>query len=250
MQMNVAQRTVLAATEVAFGSIQGWVGDRIYQIVDFIKLYHEQHGTRGDIAEIGVHHGKLFVILAAVARPDETCVAVDVFEDQQLNVDSSGNGSRAVFEGHLKTHFPDLLDRIKIVACDSMSITPGTAAAKLSERGVRLFSIDGGHTVAHVVNDLSIAQELLVSSGVVLLDDFLGPMWPSVSEGFFKYMSIANRRLAPFLVFQNKLFLTTFSEHEQVLQGLRGYLDKTVGAEIHDRWRYSQLCGSQVLCFA
>ena len=248
--MNVPQRTVLSATEVAFGSIQGWVGDRIYQIVDFIKIYHEQHDIRGDIAEIGVHHGKLFVIMAAVSRPDETCVAVDVFEDQQLNVDSSGNGSRAVFEGHLKTHFPELLDRVKIIACDSMSITPGTAAAKLSRRGVRLFSIDGGHTTAHVVNDLSIAQELLVGSGIVMLDDFLGPMWPSVSEGFFKYMSIANRRLAPILVFQNKLFLTTFSEHEQVMLGLRDYLDKTVGAEIHDRWRYTQLCGFQVLCFA
>src|SRR5262249_15983947 len=152
------------------------------------------------------------------------------------------------FEGHMRAHFPDMLDRVKIVACDSMSITPGTAAAMLSGR-VRLFSVDGGHTVAHVVNDLSIAQEVLVSSGIVLLDDFLGPMWPSVSEGFFKYMSIANRRLAPFLIFQNKLFLTTFSEQEHVLQGLRDHLDKTVGAEIHNRWRYSQMCGFPVLCF-
>lgn len=248
--MNVPERAILAATRVAFDSIQGWVGDRIFQIVDFIKLYHEQHDIHGDIAEIGVHHGKLFVILAAVARPDEMCIAVDIFEDQQLNVDSSGKGSRTVFEGHMRTHFPDMLDRVKIVACDSMSITPSTAAAKLSERGVRLFSVDGGHTVAHVVNDLSIAQEVLVSSGIVLLDDFFGPMWPSVSEGFFKYMSIANRRLAPFLIFQNKLFLTTFSEHEQVLHGLREYLDSNVGAEIHERWRYSQMCGFQVLCFA
>jgi hypothetical protein len=248
--MSVPQRAILEATQVAFDSIQGWVGDRIFQIVDFIKLYHEQRGIHGDIAEIGVHHGKLFVILAAVARPDEMCIAVDIFEDQELNVDSSGNGSRAVFEGHMRTHFPEMLDRVKIVACDSMSITPATAAAKLSQRGVRLFSVDGGHTTKHVVNDLSIAQELLVSSGVVLLDDFLGPMWPSVSEGFFQYMSTANRRLAPFLIFQNKLFLTTFSEHERVLQGLRDYLNGTVGAEIHSRWRYSQLCGFTLLCFA
>jgi hypothetical protein len=248
--MNIPRPTILAATQVAFDSIQGWVGDRIFQIVDFIKLYHDERDIRGDIAEIGVHHGKLFVILAAVARPDEMCIAVDLFENQQLNVDSSGNGSRSVFEGHIRTHFPEMLDRVKIVSCDSMSITPNTAWTKLSERGIRLFSIDGGHTTAHVVNDLSIAQEILVGSGIVLLDDFLGPMWPSVSEGFFHYMSTANRRLAPFLIFQNKLFLTTFSEHDQVLRGLRDYLDGAVGAEIHDRWRYSQLCGFSVLCFA
>jgi Methyltransferase domain len=248
--MNFPPQTVLAANRVAFDSIEGWVGDRIFHIVDFIKLYHEQQNIHGDIAEIGVHHGKLFVILAAVARSDEMCIAVDLFENQRLNVDSSGNGSKNVFESHIRTHFPELLDRVRIVACDSMSITPSTASAKLSERGIRLFSIDGGHTIAHVVNDLSIAQEVLVSSGVVLLDDFLGPMWPSVSEGFFNYMSIANRRLAPILIFQNKLFLTTFSEHDQALRALRDYLDRTVGAEIHNRWRYSLLCGFSVLCFA
>ena len=115
--------------------------------------------------------------------------------------------------------------------------------------GVHVFSVDGGHTINHVVNDLNIAQDVLVSRGCVMLDDFFGRVWPTVTEGFFKFMEGHNRRLAPYLIFQNKLFLTTFSEHESVLSQLRNYLDERIGDEIHtEHWRYSSLCGFKVLC--
>lgn len=109
----------------------------------------------------------------------------------------------------------------------------------------------GGHNVKHVINDMSLAQELIVPGGVILLDDFLGPHWPRVSEGFFEYMRVANRRLAPFLIFQNKLFLTTYSEHPQFSAKFRKLIDRAVGSEIHTRrWRYTQIGEHKVLCFA
>ncbi len=98
-----------------------------------------------------------------------------------------------------------------------MSITPCSAHKIISRNGIRLFSIDGGHHIEHVINDLSIAQELLCPRGIVLLDDFFGPLWPTVTEGFFEYMKRRNARLAPLLVFQNKLFLTTYSEQPAML---------------------------------
>ena len=154
-----------------------------------------------------------------------------------------------MFEQHIANLFPHLKKRIRIVPIDSLSMTPVTARRIVSERGVRIFSVDGGHTTAHVVNDLSIAQELLVSSGVILLDDFLGPVWPSVTEGFFQYMSSANRRLAPLLIYQNKLFLTTVSEQERMMAALWRFIKEERGDEIHTRWRHATLLGSKVLCF-
>jgi peptide chain release factor 2 len=49
-------------------------------------------------AEIGVHHGRLFIPMALARRPGERALAIDVFEDQHLNVDHSGKGDRARFE--------------------------------------------------------------------------------------------------------------------------------------------------------
>lgn len=236
---------------LVWANIQGWVGDRIHHILRFVREYHDAENIRGNIAEIGVHHGKLFFLLAAIARSDEQCIAIDLYEDQEKNLDKSGNGSLAIFTSHLNGHFPQLKSQVRAVQADSMALTPAGVRARLGIDNARLFSVDGGHTVAHVVNDLEIAQELIVPGGVILLDDFLGPLWPSVTEGYFRYVQTANRKLAPFLIFQNKLFLTTYSEHPVVLARLRVYLDNLVGAEIHSRrWRYAMLGEHKVLCFA
>ncbi|HEY0121982.1 MAG TPA: hypothetical protein VGC14_09500, partial [Rhizobium sp.] len=50
-----------------------------------LKLIHEcnlSNGTHGDIAEIGVHHGKLIFLMAAPARKAERAFALDLYEDQ------------------------------------------------------------------------------------------------------------------------------------------------------------------------
>lgn len=239
---------VIFANELVFKNVQGWVGDRLFQVVDFINEVHETQDVSGDIAEIGVHHGMLFFLLSSIGRDSEQCIAVDLFDDQEKNLDKSGGGGGIrTFTGHLDTLFPHIADRVRIVQRDSMSITPSTARTVLGTGGVRVFSVDGGHTVSHVTNDLAIAQEIIVPGGFVLLDDFLGPAWPSVTEGFFSYMARLNVRLAPFLIFQNKLILTTFSEHQQTLAALRKYVDKM--PDLHTQWRYTQMCGFDVLAY-
>ncbi|MCO4319643.1 class I SAM-dependent methyltransferase [Phyllobacterium sp. 21LDTY02-6] len=239
------------AWKLVWANIHGWVGDRIIQILQFTREYHDEMDIRGSIGEIGVHHGKLFFLLASLARADEDCVAIDLYENQVKNLDHSGKGSLEIFTGHLDTLFPQMKRQVKAVAADSMSLTPSNVRDKLGVDKMRLFSVDGGHTIMHVVNDLSIAQELIVPGGIIMLDDFLGPLWPTVTEGYFEYMRTANRRLVPFLSFQNKLFLTTYSEGPEVLAKLRSSLDRMVGKEIHSgKWRYSTLNGHQILCFA
>ncbi|NLR95850.1 class I SAM-dependent methyltransferase [Rhizobium sp. P38BS-XIX] len=235
----------------SWNEVQGWVGDRIPHILKFVRELHDAQKVEGDILEIGVHHGKLFFMLSAISRDHDRCVAVDLFEDQDKNLDHSGKGSLAIFTRHLHELFPDYASRVTAISADSMSLTPVTVRGRLGVDGVRLISVDGGHTIAHVVNDMALAQELLVPGGIILLDDFLGVHWPTVTEGFYKYMQIANRRLAPFLIFQNKLFLTTFSEQPETLARFREFLDRTLPNEIHSgRWRYTTVGDNSVLSFA
>ncbi len=81
------------ANNISWQNIEGWVGDRIHHILQFVAAHHDREAVHGDIAEIGVHHGKLFFIMSAMLRPGETSVAVDLFDDQDKNVDRSGCGS-------------------------------------------------------------------------------------------------------------------------------------------------------------
>lgn len=229
--------------------VEGWVGDLVDRMVAFADFFHEKHGVLGDVAEIGVHHGRLFFLLAAACREGERAIALDLFEKQELNVGFSGLGARDIFTGHLDTVFPQYRDRTTIVTADSLAISLNQVPSVISSRGVRLFSVDGGHTVTHVVNDLSLAQEALVGGGVILLDDYFGPHWPSVTEGYFKFMSLHNRRLAPFMIFRNKLFLTTFSEHAMILAELREYLDRMFGEGVPG-WVRTRLCDFDVLSYA
>lgn len=245
-----SERSIAEANRLSFEKVFGWVGPRIHQIVEFADEFHTEFGIKGDIAEIGVHHGKLFFIIAAALEAGEKAIAIDLFEAQEKNVDRSGQGSIDIFSRHLQTDFAALAPHTKIVARDSLSITPLLARSVISD-GVRLFSVDGGHTVTHVVNDLAIADEILVAGGVVMLDDFFGPHWPSVTEGYFKYMASHNKRLAPFLIFQNKLFMTTYSEHFMMIDRLDYFLRRRCSDEFPgELWKISEITQHKIMCFA
>jgi len=68
---------------------------------------------------------------------------------QALNIDRSGSGDLAMFQGHLRAVSRDP-DATTPVAGDSTrmarSLTPSVTP-------VRLFSLDGGHTAAHAVRE-------------------------------------------------------------------------------------------------
>jgi Methyltransferase domain len=233
-------------------SVEGWLGDRIYQVVKAIGPIFEQLQITGDIAEIGVHHGLSFFLLMTLRSNGERCVAIDLFDSQQqLNIDRSGMGSLPAFVSHLEALLPTEVPHVTIVQRDSLSFSFREFGQLFASRGVKFFSVDGGHTVLHVVNDLSLVQEVLVPGGMVALDDFLGPHWPTVTEGFYRFMETRNRRMSPLLYFQNKLFLTTISEHDTWLEKLRIGLEAVVGEEFRSgHWRTVEIAGATCLSHA
>jgi hypothetical protein len=106
----------------------------------------------------------------------------------------------------------------------------------------RIFSIDGGHTPYHLVNDILLIEKVLCHGGVVIVDDYTNPGWPGVAEGVARYFLLhARRRLAPFLIHWNKLVLTTESYHSQYYayvcsicerNGMQTYPQKLYGFDV------------------
>jgi len=237
-------------TSAVYGHVEGWLGGRMSQIVNVIGTILDSHGVRGNIAEFGVHHGLFIFLLNALRNDNEKCFAIDVFDEQHLNVDCSGRGSLAMFLSHIETLMPSQRPFFKIVQRDTLSFSTVEITELFEKQGVKFFSIDAGHTVHHTCNDLHLVQEVLVSGGIVAVDDYMSSHWPGVTEGFYRFMYFQNRRLRPFLYFENKLFLTTISEHGEYLQQFRAAIDTIWPDELRsDRWKEVEIAGSDCFSF-
>ena len=234
-----------------YGHIEGWLGDRMWQIVNEFGTILDTNGVYGHVAEFGVHHGLFLFLLNILRNEDEVCFAIDVFDKQHLNVDCSGRGSLSVFLSHVETLMASERYSFRVVQRDTMSFSTAEVVDLFGKNGVKFFSVDAGHTIQNACNDLALVQEVLAPGGIVALDDYMSVHWPGVTEGFYRFMSFQNRRLKPFLYFQNKLFLTTASEHGRCLQQFRTAIEAICGDEVRTgRWKGVEIAGSNCLSFA
>lgn len=197
-------RSPMIATymQEGFDQIEGWCSPYVADMVGIVDTFQRGLGFAGGVAEVGIHHGKLFLMLNAACEQSERSFAVDLFERQDLNVDYSGQGSRAQFESNLRRFDRHGGSNVTIVAGDSTTAD----AQRRIDRPVRLFSVDGGHTVEHTLSDLALAQRCIVPAGVVILDDILNHHWLGVIEGAMRFL-MHRPLLVPFAIGHNKMLL-------------------------------------------
>ncbi|MDP1681766.1 MAG: class I SAM-dependent methyltransferase [Burkholderiales bacterium] len=191
-----------------YKKVNGWLGsDTISQLIQ-IDGIQRKLGLSGHVGEIGVHHGKLFILLYLLAQQGEHAIAVDIFEQQALNVDKSGKGSLQVLERNLEA-FTGGKSKLRVINADSTTI--GAEQITAATGGyLRLFSIDGGHQSHIVRHDLNTAASAICEGGVIILDDYFNPEFPGVSECVNQFFLMDNTQgLVPFFVAMNKIYLTT-----------------------------------------
>jgi hypothetical protein len=187
-----------------FNNVDGWVDHGLFDCVR--ALSDCGINKKGGITEIGVHHGRFYILLNSVVEDaTDRSFAIDVFEDQHLNIDHSGNGSLGIFKDNLKKY--DKFSGINTVALP-MDSTAYNGCIPINSQ--RFVSIDGGHTVEHAINDLKLSEGIVANEGVVILDDIFHIGWPGVTEGYIKY-SMTHPVLMPFAMGFNKLFLAKVS---------------------------------------
>jgi Methyltransferase domain len=152
-----------------FTSIEGWVVPTVAQILKPISEVQLKHGIIGGVTEIGIHHGKFFLMLCQLLTDNELALAIDLFGRQDLNIDQSGSGNLNVFLSHVQAQWK-YPQNIVVLEADSIALVADDLLSRIGRP--RLFSIDGGHTVEHTVSDLSLASSVIVGGGVVILDDY------------------------------------------------------------------------------
>ena len=175
------------------------------------------HWFEGSVAEIGVHMGRLFILLKLLAAPHERALAIDVFQDQQLNIDGSGAGNERRFRANLErwasTH------NVEIIQGSSLDVTASELVSKVGR--CRLLSIDGGHTAECTLNDLRLAEHVVTDFGVTILDDYFNPSWPDVTTGAAQFFGDSCTTLRPFAITPNKIYLARQAYHGLYVAELR-----------------------------
>jgi len=216
--------------------VKGWLFPGAPQAI--ILLSDEQRRTNlsGGVAEIGVHHGKLFILLYLLSSENESAVAVDLFSRQDLNVDHSGAGDLERFKRNLHRHADT--SRLIVHEGDSTQLTAGQLI-ELGRGPLRLISIDGGHTAEITAHDLVTSEGALAEGGIIILDDCFKEMWPGVTDGVHRHFS-EPRTIVPFGIGANK----TFFCHKAFAQRYGAVLRKM------DRKSIEQgFLGYRVICF-
>lgn len=200
-------------------AIDGWLQEDALLLTLALHRQQRAAGIAGGVAEIGVHHGKFFVALALLCEGAERALAVDVFEDQHLNPDGSGQGDRGVFDANLARW--GVSERAVVRRQDSLTLTPEEVRGALGGAGARLWSVDGSHSLRHAANDLRVAAASLAPGGVVLLDDFLHAGWLGVTEAAVLMLrGESPPPLAPLAICGGKLALVAPADHAAWMQRL------------------------------
>jgi hypothetical protein len=218
--------------------VTGFLQPEILTVLDTLDAAQRTKQVSGAVAEIGVHHGKLFIGLRLLQRPGEKSIAIDIFGDQELNIDGSGHGDFEKFANNVKLW--STMDDVVVHQGDSTKLEP----AKLRELAggdIRFFSVDGGHTDEIVYSDMKLAEATLAEGGIVIADDVFNEYWPGVATGTLRYMN-NGAKLVPFLIGFNKVFFT----HAEYSEFYRGEVESALSGKLRLATATSEFAGHEV----
>jgi hypothetical protein len=184
-------------------AVSGWLDKFSAEIILAISAFQNERDFRGAVAEIGVHHGKLFLLAYLTTKKDEPALAIDVFGLQHLNVDKSGCGNKAIFLRQLRK-WAGCTDEVSLIEDSSLNVAPRDILDMVGR--IRFFSIDGGHTEEATSHDIHLAESVMTDEGVVVLDDCFNESWPEVSAAVARYLT-GQPKIVPFAITPGKVFL-------------------------------------------
>jgi SAM-dependent methyltransferase len=157
-------------------------------------------GIKGDVLEIGVHHGRSAILVAALAVRGKKFVAVDLFEElQTLNQSGSGSGNQQEFIRNMHRFFADL-SFVQMIKGVSSSVKPESIGDEFS-----FCHVDGGHTPQETFDDLNLCSRILLPGGLLALDDYFNPAFPGVGEGAVQFKLERGDQLKPIAIGFNKV---------------------------------------------
>ena len=165
-------------------SVDGWFQKEAALLLALFDEVQKRADIRGDLFEIGVHHGRSSAVLSHFTRsPDERYGVCDLFGEQGANVSDSGRGDRAIFESNMAKLGPDGL-RLEVFAkrSDQLSLD------EIGRNAYRFFHVDGGHNPDEALADLELASEAIAEAGIIVVDDPFKVEWPGVAQASVEFL--------------------------------------------------------------
>jgi hypothetical protein len=146
-----------------------------------IDLAQKANGIAGDLAEIGVLHGRSAFLLHHFLREGERLRAIDIFDLYYPN--PPYNHPDALIGNALRLGFD--LAGFDFIKADTTK-DAGLVKDKLGEKTVRIFHVDGDHRLVNILADSQIALQACQESGVIVFDDTFAHLLPEVTEGIIR----------------------------------------------------------------
>jgi len=219
--------------------VEGWVDPIAAEFTVALSGVQVRAGLSGSIGEIGVHHGKYFILLLLLAAQGEHAFAIDVFDEQDQNTDGSGRGDLRIFEENIQRWCRGR-PAVHIIKKSSLDVVPDEITRVCGPS--RLVSIDGGHTAECAYSDLKLIEAVMLEHGIAIIDDYFNQDWPDVSAGVARYFMEPGTRLRPFVIATNKLFVATPSWHDF-------YRDKLRAETEFSHFKQSEMFGHTVTVY-
>jgi Methyltransferase domain len=202
--------------------ILGWFDDRFLTVLNAIDNYHFEHDVRGAVCEIGVYCGASFVPLANCRRNGEVAIAIDCFDDQSANrtksgVPPEGESLRNLFDATLRR---ENVGNVSVWQRDSRTIE--LPLMRSITGPVRLFSIDGDHSVEGTLHDLRLADTVCIDVAAIIVDDVFNQDWPSVGEAIGQWLDARTEQhnWRPVAIGYNKVVFVRAQFHKQYFDRL------------------------------
>lgn len=176
-------------------NIEGWFFP-LDQVAFFeLFLAQKQLGITGDVAEVGVFHGKSLALLSLLKDPQENLLGFDLFnEDHQERTESN-------IEEYGQTSGVELIKGL------TTDIARVDLDAMLQSQ-IRFLHIDAGHEYHEVLEQLLLFTPYVGDQGIIAMDDYQDREFPGIEAAVLDFTEIDRpRRFVPFLAAGNKLFM-------------------------------------------
>ena len=190
-------------------SVNGYLKSLDARLIVALASWQTSNRIAGGLAEIGVHHGKLFFLLALSRQVGEKSLAIDLFEDDEKNTSARFGGRSRAFSTHAAS-LNVTLESAEVQKADSLTLTSDDILRRVGR--VRIFSVDGGHLYHHVANDLPLAFSTLAPGGVIVVDDFCNSEWPEVTSATYDFVRAQEGKIVP-AIFDEKETLSRTTRH-------------------------------------
>ncbi|GHB83327.1 class I SAM-dependent methyltransferase [Persicitalea jodogahamensis] len=222
--------------------IDGWFAEEAAMLISLLDTVQRHNQIKGDLFEVGVHHGKSTLFFYHLLVGSEQLRVCDLFGNQGDNVSLSGSGDKQKFLANCARYIGD--NSIKIFEKLSSELTVQEIGA-----GYRMFHVDGGHSFEEALADLELAAQAIREDGIIILDDPFRSEWPGVTEAAIEFLK-NSPQVSPLVVGFNKLILVNHTCFDMYSTALDDQSNRTKHG-LGFPWAYKKmaLVGKDLRCF-